>query len=73
MLAAIATYTQPQSIWTDTLLIGLLFAVLGMPVISLWNLFGASLRTFLLDPIKARVFNLVMGVLLLGSMYPLFQ
>ena len=73
MLAAIATYTQPQSIWSDTLLIGLLFAVLGMPVISLWNLFGASLRKFLLDPLKARVFNLVMGLLLLGSMYPLFQ
>lgn len=73
MLTAIATYTQPQTIWSDTLLIGLLFAVLGMPVISLWNLFGASLRKFLLDPLKARVFNLVMGGLLLGSMYPLFQ
>lgn len=73
MLTAIATYTQPQTLWSDTLLIGLLFAVLGMPVISMWNLFGASLRKFLLDPLKARVFNLVMGVLLLGSMYPLFQ
>jgi threonine/homoserine/homoserine lactone efflux protein len=73
MLTAIATYTQPQTLWSDTLLIGFLFAVLGMPVISMWNLFGASLRKFLLDPLKARVFNLVMGVLLLGSMYPLFQ
>ncbi|MBU2098869.1 MAG: LysE family translocator [Gammaproteobacteria bacterium] len=73
MLTAIATYTQPQTIWSNTLMIGLLFVVLGMPVISMWNLFGASLRTFLLDPLKARVFNLVMGVLLLGSMYPLFQ
>jgi threonine/homoserine/homoserine lactone efflux protein len=73
MLTAIATYTQPQSLWSDTLLIGFLFAVLGMPVISMWNLFGASLRKFLLDPLKARVFNLLMGVLLLGSMYPLFQ
>jgi threonine/homoserine/homoserine lactone efflux protein len=73
MLTAIATYTQPQTLWSDTLLIGFLFAVLGMPVISMWNLFGASLRKFLLDPMKARVFNLVMGVLLLGSMYPLFQ
>jgi threonine/homoserine/homoserine lactone efflux protein len=73
MLTAIATYTQPLTIWSNTLLIGLLFAVLGMPVISLWNLFGASLRKFLLDPLKARVFNLVMGGLLLGSMYPLFQ
>lgn len=73
MLTAIATYTQPQTIWSNTLMIGFFFVVLGMPVISLWNLFGASLRAFLLDPLKARVFNLVMGVLLLGSMYPLFQ
>jgi threonine/homoserine/homoserine lactone efflux protein len=73
MLTAIATYTQPQTMWANTLMIGFLFAVLGMPVISMWNLFGASLRAFLLDPLKARVFNLVMGVLLLGSMYPLFQ
>jgi threonine/homoserine/homoserine lactone efflux protein len=73
MLTAIATYTQAQTLWRDTLLIGLLFAVLGMPVNSMWNLFGATLRAFLQDPLKARVFNLVMGVLLLGSMYPLFQ
>ncbi|MDO8910101.1 MAG: LysE family translocator [Pseudohongiella sp.] len=73
MLTAIATYTQPQTMWANTLMIGLLFVVLGMPVISMWNLFGASLRAFLLDPLKARVFNLAMGVLLLGSMYPLFQ
>jgi threonine/homoserine/homoserine lactone efflux protein len=73
MLTAIATYTQPQTMWVNTLIIALLFAALGMPVISLWNLFGASLRAFLLDPLKARVFNLVMGALLLASMYPLFR
>jgi threonine/homoserine/homoserine lactone efflux protein len=73
MLTAIATYTQPQSLWSNTLMIGLMFALLGMPVISLWNLFGASLRQFLLHPQRARFFNLMMGVLLLASMYPLFQ
>lgn len=73
MLTAIATYTQPQSLWSNTLMIGLMFALLGMPVISLWNLFGASLRQFLQHPQRARWFNLLMGVLLLTSMVPLFQ
>ncbi|HLT63920.1 MAG TPA: LysE family translocator [Pseudohongiella sp.] len=73
MLTAIATYTQPQSLWSNVLLIGLVFAVLGLPVISVWNLFGASLRQFLQNPLRARIFNLLMGVLLLASMYPLFQ
>src|SRR5690554_2079942 len=73
MLTAIATYTQPQSMWSNTLIIGLVFAVLGLPVISVWNLFGASLRQFLQNPLRARIFNLLMGVLLLASMYPLFQ
>ncbi|MDP2380328.1 MAG: LysE family translocator, partial [Pseudohongiella sp.] len=31
MLTAIATYTQPQTMWANTLMIGFLFAVLGMP------------------------------------------
>lgn len=73
MVTAIATYTQPQSLWSNTLVIGLMFALLGMPLISLWNLFGASLRQFLQYPQRARWFNLLMGVLLLTSMVPLFQ
>lgn len=73
MLTAIATYTQPQTIWSNTLIIGLMFALLGLPIISAWNLFGASLRQFLQNPRNARVFNLLMGALLMTSLYPLFQ
>jgi threonine/homoserine/homoserine lactone efflux protein len=73
MLTAIATYTQPQSLWSNTLIICLMFVLLGTPVLSIWNLFGASLRNFLQNPARARFFNLLMGALLLVSMYPLFQ
>ena len=73
MLTAIATYTQPQSLWTNTLIICLMFVLLGTPVLSVWNLFGASLRNFLQNPQRARYFNLLMGALLLLSMYPLLQ
>lgn len=73
MLTAIATYTQPQTIWGNTLIIGLMFVLLGIPIISVWNLFGASLRQFLQNPRNARVFNLLMGALLMTSIYPLLQ
>lgn len=73
MITAIATYTQPAAMLTSLLVIALLFVLVGIPCISTWNLFGASLRRLLQDARRARVFNIVMAVLLLGSMYPLFQ
>ncbi|MEX0740835.1 MAG: LysE family translocator [Pseudohongiella sp.] len=73
MITAIATYTQPAAMISSLAVIALLFVVVGMPCISVWNLFGASLRTFLQDARRARIFNISMAVLLLGSMYPLLQ
>jgi threonine/homoserine/homoserine lactone efflux protein len=70
MLAAVTTYIQPASPWSSLLLLGAFFAVLGMPLISIWNLFGVSLKRFLQKPVRARVFNGVMAVLLLASLYP---
>jgi threonine/homoserine/homoserine lactone efflux protein len=38
-----------------------------------WTLFGSSLRSFLTAPVAVRVFNIVMAVLLLASLYPVFM
>jgi threonine/homoserine/homoserine lactone efflux protein len=73
MVTALATYTQPEAMLSSIVMICLLFVVVGMPCISIWNLFGASLRSFLQNSGRARIFNMTMAVLLLGSMYPLFQ
>ncbi len=71
MVTVIATYTQPGSMFSNTAIIALVFALLGTPLISIWNLFGTSLRSLLQHPKRLRVFNAVMAVALLGSMYPL--
>ncbi|WP_237133624.1 LysE family translocator [Pseudohongiella sp. O18] len=71
MITAVATYTQPEAMLDSLLMIGLMFAVVGIPCISIWNLFGASLRRFLANARRARQFNLLMAGLLLASMYPL--
>lgn len=73
MITAIATYTQPEAMFNSIVIIAVLFALVGIPCISIWNLFGASLRSFLQDAVRARVFNISMAVLLLGSMYPLLR
>ena len=73
MITAFATYTQPAAMTSSILIICGLFIVVGMPCISIWNLFGASLKKLLQQPGRARVFNISMAAVLLGSMYPLFQ
>lgn len=73
MLAAVTTYMQPASPWSSLLVLGVFFAVLGMPLISIWNLFGVSLKRFLRHPFRARVFNGAMAALLLASLYPVLQ
>ena len=70
MLTAVTTYLQPDRYWFALLVVGLSFAVLGMPLISTWNLFGVSLQRFLQRPGRAAAFNALMAVLLLTSLYP---
>jgi threonine/homoserine/homoserine lactone efflux protein len=50
----------------------LTFLVMGAASITTWTLFGSALRPFLTSPKAVRAFNLVMAVLLLGSLYPVF-
>ena len=73
MITAIATYTEPTAMLSSLAVIALFFAIIGIPCISTWNLFGATLRVFLQDTRRARLFNVTMAVLLLGSMYPLLR
>ena len=71
IIAVVTTYTQAGNMTTSLLIIAALFAVLGIPMISAWNLFGVSLQRWLSDPLRARAFNWLMAVLLLASLYPI--
>ena len=46
--------------------------LMGILATTTWALFGSSLRPILTSPNKVRVFNLVMALLLLASLYPVF-
>src|ERR1700712_3721972 len=47
--------------------------VLGVMATSVWALSGSSLRAFMTSRRAVRIFNIVMAVLLLASLYPVFM
>ena len=71
-LIATVTYTATRDYALSLLLMILLFALVNLPSISTWALFGVALRRILRDPARVRAFNLAMALLLVASMAPLF-
>lgn len=70
-ITAIATFANPAQFVVSTVIIGLLFLVLGFPLISAWNVGGAALKHWLQQGRRLVRFNRVMALLLIGSLYPL--
>ncbi len=58
--------------WNITIQV-MLSLVLGAVSCSAWALFGSALRPLLTSPRLVRMFNIVMAVLLLASLYPVFM
>jgi threonine/homoserine/homoserine lactone efflux protein len=58
--------------WNITIQV-MLSLLLGVVSCSAWALFGSALRPLLTSPRAIRVFNIVMAVLLLASLYPVFM
>jgi threonine/homoserine/homoserine lactone efflux protein len=65
--AAIANFP-----WNIAIQVGISL-ILGAVSCSVWALFGTALRPLLTSPKAIRVFNIVMALLLLASLYPVFM
>jgi threonine/homoserine/homoserine lactone efflux protein len=72
-LAAMAAYTDPENHFGSVLIIGLVFALVNVPSVSVWAGFGTALRGFLADPVRLRRFNLLMGAALVLSLWPMLR
>jgi threonine/homoserine/homoserine lactone efflux protein len=70
-VTAMAVYTVPEAMVTSVLVVGTLFGVINLPCIAVWVGFGVGLRGFLEDPLRLRLFNISMAILLLISTLPL--
>ena len=70
-LTVTVAYTTPTNYAASLLLMTLVFGIVNLPSVSAWAVFGSVLRKILHDPVKVRAFNLLMAVLLVGSMLPI--
>lgn len=72
-ITAIAAYTVPTAYASSVVIVGLVFAIINIPSIGSWTLFGTAMRRFLSNPKTVRWFNIGMAVLLVLSLAPLLQ
>ncbi|MHB2167524.1 LysE family translocator [Alsobacter sp. R-9] len=70
-LTTAAVYVDPAQVGPSVATIALVFAAIHFPTAGLWTGFGTSLRGFLAEPARLKAFNVVMAVLLAGSVLPL--
>lgn len=70
-VTAMAIYTSPEAPVLSVLLVAAAFALVNLPSVSVWAGFGTALRGWLSDPVRLRRFNLVMGLLLAATLWPM--
>ncbi|KPX44632.1 Amino acid transporter LysE [Pseudomonas syringae pv. helianthi] len=71
-IGAISTYTPMQGYFYNVVVISAVFALINLPSVGVWAGFGSLLRNVLREPLGLRLFNGVMALLLVASLYPLF-
>ncbi len=72
MAATAATlYVDSENTIQSVLLVALIFSLINFPSVNMWTLFGTMLRNFLSDPRRLRIFNFMMGGLLILSIVPI--
>lgn len=72
-VTAMASYTVHEAYTLSVLLVGVVFAVVNVPSVSSWTVFGSLLRQWLEDPVRLRWFNLTMALLLVASLWPMLR
>lgn len=70
-ITGMAFYVDPAHPIASVIGVAVAFGIVNLPCISVWAGLGASLRTFLADPRRRRIFNVAMGLLLLASVVPM--
>jgi threonine/homoserine/homoserine lactone efflux protein len=69
-LTALSAYLLPINPYLGLIVVACVVGLINVPCISLWVVLGVQIRRFLGDPVKLRVFNVGMALLLLASLYP---
>jgi threonine/homoserine/homoserine lactone efflux protein len=70
-LTAIALYVRPDHRVMDVVIVLALFGLFTALTVITWTGFGVALRSVLRDPRRARIFNVIMALLLVASIAPM--
>lgn len=69
-LTAVSAYTLPTDPVASLLIVAAVFGAINLPSVGSWTLLGMQLRRFLSDPLKLRIFNVTMAMILVATLYP---
>ena len=72
-LGAITAFVSPNQLVGGVLMVTGVFTLVNLPCVASWAGFGVVLRRFLDRPWTLRAFNVTMAVLLVLSLYPMFE
>lgn len=72
-VTGLATYASHENHNLAVVMVSTVFALVNLPCVSSWAGFGTLLRNWLADPVRLKWFNLVMGLLLVTSMWPMLK
>ncbi len=70
-VGAVSSYAAVAPFPLNVVVIAALYCVLGIASSGTWLGFGAALQRVLKDPKVVRVFNVIMALLLVASLYPI--
>lgn len=69
-VTSIAAYGLTADPLLNALIVALVFGIVNLPCVSAWVLFGVGLRQVLSDPKRVRIFNWIMALLMVASLWP---
>ncbi|HWK13312.1 MAG TPA: LysE family translocator [Rhizobiaceae bacterium] len=72
-VTGMALYADASAPFVSVVTIAIAFGVVNLPCVSSWAAFGTALRGFLSDPVRLKWFNIVMGLLLAASLWPMLR
>jgi threonine/homoserine/homoserine lactone efflux protein len=70
-LTAVSAYTLPADPIVSLLVVAAVFGAINLPLVGSWTLLGMQLRRLLNDPVRLRVFNVTMALILVATLYPI--
>ena len=72
-LSAVSLYALLSPLWLNAVVLSVVFGLITGPCTMVWAGLGHGLRPFLQDPVRVRLFNGFMALLLVATLLPLLN